>query len=278
MNSNAADEIMERYYITEKKLKRERLEGQPFSVSQVIWFAVDTTWMVLITVQIVIMLTIINVLCEFFMKNAYVKYLILLGGFIPLLLFLFVKRLQTHCLIVRILLGLSVTMWSVCFAALLGPINLMPGLVSLGVTIVLSVITVVLALKLPQLNGKGLFISLTTLLAVICLVFADAVAGIIDKNNKNLLEKLLAVQGILSCLFVLIMMFICVNKRQIILEPLSSDCSETFLAFVVWCTIICLFTQILICFPNWSDGKCPVKGENNANILKVLSILSIQER
>nr|CAH8866063.1 unnamed protein product [Trichobilharzia regenti] len=253
MKRNAADEIMEGYDTSEKNLKRQRLERQPFSVSQVIWFAVDTVWMVLITVAIVISLTIIKQLCNFFKQNAYVKYLILLGGFIPLLLFLFVKKLQMHCLIVRILLGLTVTMWSVCFAALLGPIDVISGLVSLGVTIVLSVVMVVLALKLPPLSEKGLFISLTTLLTVMCLVFAEAVSKFIHKNYE-----LLAVQGVLSCIFVLIMMFIFVNKRQLILEPLSSPCSETFLGFIVWCTMIGLFTQVLICFPSWSATTCPV--------------------
>nr|CAH8865490.1 unnamed protein product [Trichobilharzia regenti] len=254
MKPNTADEIMERYYMPDKNLKRYRQEGQPpFSGRQVIWFAVDTIWMVLITVEFVILLTIMP------------------AGFILLLLFLFVKKLQTHCLVVRILLGLTVTMWSMCFAAFLGPIKLVPGLASLGVTIVLSVITVVLALKLPPLNEKGLFILLTTLLTVMCLVFAEAAAGFINKQYE-----VLTVQGILSCLFVVILMFIWVNKRQMILEPLSPSCSETFLAFVVWCTIICLFTQILICFPAWSGEECQMKAKNNTKIANVLSILHIK--
>nr|CAH8866069.1 unnamed protein product [Trichobilharzia regenti] len=37
MKRNAADEIMEGYDTSEKNLKRQRLERQPFSVSQVIW-------------------------------------------------------------------------------------------------------------------------------------------------------------------------------------------------------------------------------------------------
>ncbi|CAH8846169.1 unnamed protein product [Trichobilharzia szidati] len=250
MKTNAADTIMALNYTSDKNLKRVHLGGQPFSVKQVIWFVADTTWMVLITVAIVILLSIMGEIRKFLVDPAYVKYLILLGGFIPLLLFLSVKKLQMHCLIVSILLGLTVTMWSVCFSAFLGPMILIPGLVSLGVTILLSVITVMLALKLPPLSEKGLFVLLTTTLFVMCLVFAEAAAAFTDKKYE-----LFTVQGVLSCLFVLIMMFIFVNKRQLILERLSPQCSSTFLAFIVWCSMICLFTQILICFPSWSANK-----------------------
>ncbi|CAH8865773.1 unnamed protein product [Trichobilharzia szidati] len=88
-----------------------------------------------------------------------------------------------------------------------------------------------------------------------CLIFAEAAAGFIKRPELE--SAFLTAQGVLSCLFVLVMMFIFVNKRQLILERLSPQCSSPFLAFIVWCSMICLFTQILICFPTWSDGKCP---------------------
>ncbi|CAH8865771.1 unnamed protein product, partial [Trichobilharzia szidati] len=77
MKMNTADATMARNYTSNKNLKRGHLVGQPFSVKQVIWLAADITWMVLITVTIVILLSSIPKLREFLMKPEFVKYFFL---------------------------------------------------------------------------------------------------------------------------------------------------------------------------------------------------------
>nr|CAH8864198.1 unnamed protein product [Trichobilharzia regenti] len=207
--------------------------------------------MTMITVAIIILLTEIRGICQFFVDYTYAKYIILLVSIIPLLLIMVVGKIRLRCLIVRILLGITISMWSVFVAALFGPVNLMYVYISLGVTIGIVIVTIVLAMKLPPLNNKGFSLFLMIMITFILLAITGIICGLFTKH-----KAVIILQGIFSGLFAVLAMLFFLNMQGIIVKTLSSACSVCFLALITWFLIIWIFTQILLCFPSWRGMDC----------------------
>nr|CAH8865294.1 unnamed protein product [Trichobilharzia regenti] len=196
--------------------RQQKLSGRNLS-----WFLIDLVLMILTTTVIVIVFSALSYFSEF-LRKYYVAYITSSLGLFLILLLVFVGKIRSQSVAVRLLLGITTVLWSVSLAAMFGSIYLKKGMISLVVTIMLTTIIVVLALKLPPINERGfiVFLSISMTLAVIAIVlkFCDKFIG--------------------NCV-----MFICLSGRKLIIWWFASINTEFILAFVVWFLIISLFAE-----------------------------------
>ncbi|CAH8863245.1 unnamed protein product, partial [Trichobilharzia szidati] len=79
-------------------------------------------------------------------------------GFLVLLIFLFVEKIRSRRVGVYVMLSIVIVLLSVLLAALLSPVGLKAGLISLACILVVEIPIVVTAMLLPQMNLKGLIV------------------------------------------------------------------------------------------------------------------------
>nr|CAH8865292.1 unnamed protein product [Trichobilharzia regenti] len=212
--------------------RQQKLSGRNLS-----WFLIDLVLMILTTTVIVIVFSALSYFSEF-LRKYYVAYITSSLGLFLILLLVFVGKIRSQSVAVRLLLGITTVLWSVSLAAMFGSIYLKKGMISLVVTIMLTTIIVVLALKLPPINERGfiVFLSISMTLAVIAIVLKFC-----DKFIGNCVISIL--DEVFTGLFLIFVMFICLSGRKLIIWWFASINTEFILAFVVWFLIISLFAE-----------------------------------
>ncbi|CAH8865781.1 unnamed protein product, partial [Trichobilharzia szidati] len=130
-------------------------EKRSVSVFSYPWFIIELVVMVVTTTVIIAVFMRKEQLSEFFMEHIYLEYIILSVGFLLFFLCVFVRQIRSKSLSVCIVLEIAVILWSVCLASVLPSFDITCVLVSLALTVMITILTVVLASELPPLNLKG---------------------------------------------------------------------------------------------------------------------------
>ncbi|CAH8848959.1 unnamed protein product [Trichobilharzia szidati] len=127
-------------------------------------------------------------------------------------------------------------MWSVVLAALLSPVGLKAGLISLACILVVEIPVVLTALLLPRLNGKGLVV-------FYYVAWTLAIVGVILIIFYVFFQKqiILALAVAFCILFILFFLFTCVNNHDLIGWLVNFSAVEFTTAFIIWSCTICIF-------------------------------------
>nr|CAH8865142.1 unnamed protein product [Trichobilharzia regenti] len=199
--------------------------------------------MVSVTVGLVVLFTNVSTISDFFKGHVNLVYIMMSVTTILLLLLAFVRGIRSNDYAVRILLWIVVILWSVIFASAFLPIGWKYVLIALAVTIIFTVWVVLVAMKLPPLSKKGfiIFLAISDVLGVSAIVVRICYSLITQPEVKSIIYILL---GVPVALFILSVMFICVNTRRWMMRWFPVNSMDFILAFVIWCHMISLFAQI----------------------------------
>nr|CAH8865136.1 unnamed protein product [Trichobilharzia regenti]CAH8865162.1 unnamed protein product [Trichobilharzia regenti] len=222
-------------------IKRQETQN-PISTNFVSFF-INIALMVSVTVGLVVLFTNVSTISDFFKGHVNLVYIMMSVTTILLLLLAFVRGIRSNDYAVRILLWIVVILWSVIFASAFLPIGWKYVLIALAVTIIFTVWVVLVAMKLPPLSKKGfiIFLAISDVLGVSAIVVRICYSLITQPEVKSIIYILL---GVPVALFILSVMFICVNTRRWMMRWFPVNSMDFILAFVIWCHMISLFAQI----------------------------------
>ncbi|CAH8848961.1 unnamed protein product [Trichobilharzia szidati] len=211
--------------------KNERLQRTPLRFY--IWILIDTLIMVMVTAGVVLLFTFVNVIGEFFKTNFWIKFTILGVGFLVFLIFFFVEKIRSRRVGVYVMFSIVIATLSVVLADILSPVGLKAGLISLACILVVEIPIVVTALLLPRMNEKGLVVFNSV-------AWTSAIVGVILIIFSVFFEQqiILALAVAFCILFILFLLFTCVNNYDLIAWWMDFIAVEFTTAFIIWlCTI-----------------------------------------
>ncbi|CAH8820587.1 unnamed protein product [Trichobilharzia szidati] len=131
------------------------------------------------------------------------------------------------------MLSILIALLSVGLAALLSPVGLKAGLISLACILVVEIPIVVLAMRMRRMSEMGLIVfnSITMFLVIVGLILS--ISDVFFK--QNIIVFMAVAFWILYPLFLL---FICVNNHDLIGWWMDFIAVEFTTAFIIWsCTI-----------------------------------------
>nr|CAH8865156.1 unnamed protein product [Trichobilharzia regenti] len=129
--------------------KRRSRETQKLIFDNSISIFLYVLFMVTVAVGLVVLFTALPRIPDYFMVHVYMVYIMILLVAILLLFSLFVEKIRLSFLGVEITLWSVITLWSLVFATIFSPVKCKCALIALGVTIMLTFVTVVVAFNLP---------------------------------------------------------------------------------------------------------------------------------
>nr|CAH8819870.1 unnamed protein product [Trichobilharzia regenti] len=155
------------------------------------WLLVDLCLMLLVTVVLFIVLLTVETLSDFLKLHHYLLFIFLILGVILLGLILFVHKIRSQYVAVRLLLAIVVVLWSVSLAIAFTSFEWAFLWMSLVITIVLTITTVVLALKLPPLSEKGFILFIVMSIVFATLAFITKFVNYFIPETSNLLKSII---------------------------------------------------------------------------------------
>nr|CAH8866034.1 unnamed protein product [Trichobilharzia regenti] len=231
-----------RVYLTYKSQ-----ENQKVTTFSNIWFFFNLFIMILTTLTAVVFFRKVEIASEFFMRHEYIVLAILSLGVFLLLILLFVTKIHSDPITAPLILRTVLVLWSVAFAAVFNPVEFPCGVISLIITSLITLIIIVLALRLPPLNRKGVvfFVALALILALIAAI-GNVMCYLSTKEFIKLENNLIfCIPGtVYTGLFIAFVMFICLSVRRWIMPIFYPNSIEFILSFTVWFLMISLFIEV----------------------------------
>nr|CAH8865708.1 unnamed protein product [Trichobilharzia regenti] len=174
-----------------------------------VWFIVDLIIMILTTVGAVILIHKIPTMSKFFI---YVEYILLSVTGVLIIVFIFVRKIRSNYLATRMVLETVVLLWSVIFAIVFKSTEWTHELISLGITIAITILAVILSWKLSPLNRKGFIVFISISIAVAVLAIIAVICYYFFCKEGDLKGKISCfAMVVLIDLFIIIIMFTCVS-------------------------------------------------------------------
>ncbi|CAH8853253.1 unnamed protein product [Trichobilharzia szidati] len=227
---------MPRFYASyeNSKNKNERLQRIPFPDN--IWIAIDTLIMIMVTAGVVLLFTFVDAIQRFFERNSWVNFIIIGVSSFVLLIFALVPKVRSRPIGVYIMLSIVIALLSVGLAALLSPVGLKAGLISLACILVVEIPIVVLAMRMRRMSEMGLIVfnSITLFLVIV-----GVILSISDVFFEQNIIFFMAVA--FWILFILFLLFTCVNNHDLIGWWMDFIAVEFTTAFIIWSCTICIF-------------------------------------
>ncbi|CAH8853263.1 unnamed protein product [Trichobilharzia szidati] len=211
---------MPRFYASyeNSKNKNERLQRIPFPDN--IWIAIDTLIMIMVTAGVVLLFTFVDAIQRFFERNSWVNFIIIGVSSFVLLIFALVPKVRSRPIGVYIMLSIVIALLSVGLAALLSPVGLKAGLISLACILVVEIPIVVLAMRMRRMSEMGLIVfnSITLFLVIVGVILS--ISDVFFEQN---------------------FLFTCVNNHDLIGWLVDFNAVEFTTAFIIWSCTICIF-------------------------------------
>ncbi|CAH8865887.1 unnamed protein product [Trichobilharzia szidati] len=228
-------------YLTLFETSKNKLLRRDIPFRYYIWILIDAAFMILTTTAVLVLFTKLQIISSFFKHHFYLTFVIGFVGVILPIPIITMTNFLSNVFCVHLLLGSTVLLWSVSLAAGFGSVDMFHGLISLILTIVITITTVGLALKLPSMDDNQLVVFTTISYTILILSTILIIFNVIKQPNTPIFS---IVSAIIFGLFIICLIFGFMNNLDLVVWWFSPYPSQFVEAFILWLLVCCLFVIV----------------------------------